>query len=231
MKKRLLLLAGIFIIAISLFSQKTYLVKNNKCREASDSLFQQNIGFDFDKAFKFVFATEDYYIADELLLSANEIIPHSQYNKGGKVLYDFYNLDGQKIGFKNVYKYTTRYSSGYEIYFDSIYSITKPIDFELLKKIYSLYDTKLISEKEAKEIAKTYSQYKSKDTRSNRLYYHAQLDKFIWRIVKQKGFRNIEIEEFEIDAQDKTLISYETYPFYRNLGQALNDKLFGCSDY
>lgn len=231
MKNRLFLLAGIFILTINSFSQKTYVLKNNKYRETVDSLFQQNISPDFDKAIKFVIARDYYYVVDELLLSTNDIISFSQHNKGVGILYDFYNSDNQKIGIKYINEYSSIYSSGYDIYIDSTYRTIKPIDFGLLKKIYSLYDAKLLSEKEAKEIAKIHSKYKSKDTRSNRLYYDTQLDKFIWRIVKEKGFRNIEVEEFEIDAQNKTLVSYNAYPFYRKLGQALNDKLFGSSDF
>lgn len=222
MKYKLLLLLVVLILPISLFSQTMYPTKDGRYREIADSLFRQNISFDFDKAIKF-YSAYDYYYSDEDMLI---------WYKGIQVRYFFVNSANQEYSFKRVNERGGSMTDyGYRVYLDTAYNLIEPIDFNLLNKVYSHYATKLITEKEAKEVAEANSKIKTNNTKNNSLYYHVQQDKFFWKVIRVKGFKLVDIEKFEIDAHDKTLMSYTTYPFDRGFWRALKEKVFGYTNF
>lgn len=190
-----------------LYSQNTYyVVEDARYRNVADNIIRKLIGDDFDKVFKFVVAWE--YEDGEDNVNPN-------YRKGVRVYYNFVNSNNQKFDLKRKYVYgTSRISTGYSLYLDTSFKLIEPLDTKLLQKIYSYYDKKLLSEREADQIAIKNSKVSTSPTSKNRLFYQVDTDKFIWRIIREKQVvGNVQVEEFEIDAVKGKLLSYRKFTY------------------
>lgn len=199
-----------FIIFCSMsslmYSQNTYyVIEDARYRNVADNIIRSVIGRDFDKAIKFVVAWE---------YGGGQDNEYPNYRKGVRVYYNFVNAYNQKFDLKKNFTYgSSRISTGYSIYLDASLKLIEPVDKNLLKKIYSYYDTKLITEREAERIALKNSKIETRSTSKNRLFYHVDNDKFVWRIIRERVTTNVDVEEFEIDAIKGRLLNYRKFSY------------------
>jgi len=189
-----------------MYSQNTYyVVEDPRYRRAADKVLQKAVGDDFDKVIHFVVAWE---------YGDGEDNVYPNYRRGVRVFYNFVNAWNQRFDVKRNFKYgTSRISTGYSIYLDENLRLIEPVDYQLLKKIYSYYEKKLISESEAERIALKNSKMETRPTAKNRLFYHIDSDKFVWRIVRERELENVDVEEFEIDAVKGRLLNYRKFQY------------------